>query len=241
MAELEVIKHTKKAYSIFRSDNPLIEKIKEFLLEIFIIVFAVSITIWFHDLAEHRHEQKEVREFLLGLKSDLNSDLTEMQSDKRGYRYQQAAFHFFGSMNTNTPGTADSLAKYANAIFNNVGLVQNNGRFEGFKSSGKLGNIEDKKLQNDILDLYQELIPSLLNTTQLYNAQKDRLIIFIEEHGRIDPNQNTLVISESMKLDQAKIMSSKLTFFPTEIIHRYDVCAARIDDIIKTIDATYHE
>ena len=241
MAELEVIKHVKKSYWIFGTNKSLMHKIKEFLLEIFIIVFAVGITIWFHDIAEHRHQQKEVKEFLIGLKNDLTNDLSEMQKDKAGYRYQQAAFLYFRFMNVDGAGAADSLKKYTNAIFNKVELVQNNGRFEGFKSSGKIGNIENKTLQNDILDLYQELIPSLLNSTQLYNLQKDRLIILVEQHARIDESQKRLLIEEVMKLDQAKIISATLGAFPAEIINRYDACISRINDILKSIDASYGE
>ena len=48
MAEQEVIKHTKKAYSIWGSKNSPFHKIKEFVVEIFIIVFAITISIWFH-------------------------------------------------------------------------------------------------------------------------------------------------------------------------------------------------
>ncbi|MBT1706110.1 DUF6090 family protein [Chryseosolibacter indicus] len=241
MAELEVVKHTKKVYHIFGNDSPVFEKVKEFVIEILIIVFAVSITIWFHDLAEHRHQQKEVKGFLVGLKNDLANDLKEIRSDRQGYQYQQAAFKFFREMNPDAPGTVDSLEKYTNAIFNKVELVQNNGRFEGFKSSGKIGNIEDKKLQNDILDLYQELIPSLLSTTQLYNNQKDRLIILIEEKARFDQALKRMDITEVMELDQAKIISSSLMFFPAEIVNRYDLCIARMNEIVKTIDETYGE
>jgi hypothetical protein len=241
MAELEVIKHTKKVYKIFGSENPIVHKIMEFLLEILIIVFAVTITIWFHDMAEHRHQQKEVKEFLIGLKNDLANDLSEMQADKAGYQYQQAAFIYFRSMNETAPGTADSVAKYTNAIGNKVELVQNAGRFEGFKSSGRLGNIENKKLQNDILDLYQELIPNLLNTTQLYNIQKDRLIVLIEQNARIDMAQRKLLIEDVMKTDHARIISASLSFFPTQILQRYDTCIDRINKIVKAIDTEYAE
>jgi hypothetical protein len=241
MAELEVIKHTKKASRIFRSDSTLVHKVKEFLLEIFIIVFAVGITIWFHDMAEHRHQQGEVKEFLIGLKNDLSNDVTEMQADKAGYRHQQAAFHYFGFMKADDVGTSDSLKKYTNAIFNKVELIQNNGRFEGFKSSGKIGNIENKRLQNDILDLYQELIPSVLNATQWYNLHKDRLSILVEQNARIDKVQKRLLIEDVMELDQARIISSSLRGFPSEIIKRYDACISRINDIVAAIDAEYAE
>jgi hypothetical protein len=208
-------------------------------VEIFIIIFAVSITIWLHGLSEHRHQQHEVQEFLTGLKNDLANDLSEIRADRKGYRYQEAAFQYFRTMNVTAPGANDSLVKYTNAIFNKVALVQNNGRFEGFKSSGKLGNIEDKKLQNDILDLYQELIPSLLNTTDLYNVQKDRLIVFIEQNARIDHERQILLLSEAMKADQARIIAGTLSGLPTQIIERYDACISRIDAIVKAIDEKY--
>src|SRR4051812_19152197 len=47
MAELEVVKHTKKVYKIWNSkEHSFWHKAKEFLIEIFIIVFAVSLSIW---------------------------------------------------------------------------------------------------------------------------------------------------------------------------------------------------
>jgi hypothetical protein len=240
MAELEVVKHTKKIYHIFGSNSPTRKKLKEFLLEIFIIVFAVSITIWFHDMAEHRHEQKEVREFLIGLKNDLKNDLTEMQSDRAAFKSQQTALRTLATMYTQTAPATDSLRKYINAVFNQVELLQNSGRYEGFKSSGKLGNIEDTKLQNDILDLYQEMIPSLLNTTRLYNSQKDRLIVFIEQHARIDDKQQILLF-DALKNDEARIICSTTSYFPAQVIQRYDSCIKRIDEIVGKIDEVVAE
>ena len=55
-----------------------------------------------------------------------------------------------------------------NSIFNTIALNPSNGRFEGFKSLGKIGNIESEELQNDIMDLYQENITSLLASTERY-------------------------------------------------------------------------
>jgi hypothetical protein len=44
-----------------------------------IIIFAVTISIWFHNLSEHKHQQEEVKQFLEGLKSDLTRDIKEMK------------------------------------------------------------------------------------------------------------------------------------------------------------------
>jgi len=81
------------------------------------------------------------------------------------------AFAYLVSVGMNDPVHPDSMIKYNNYIFNTTGLVPNSGRFEGFKSSGKIGTIENKDLQNDIMDLYQENIPGLITSTAYYTAK----------------------------------------------------------------------
>src|ERR1700743_1308461 len=90
MAEDEIIKHTKKAYKAFRDpEKDWMHKAKEILLEVLIIVFAVSVSIWLHNWSEDVKDQKEEKEFLKGLKGDIAADLKEMSSDRasllRGY------------------------------------------------------------------------------------------------------------------------------------------------------------
>ncbi len=95
MAEQEVIKHTRKIYKTwFSREHSFWHKLSDFLVEIIIIVFAVSISIWFHNRSEHAHEQEEVKAFLLGLKSDLLQDIKEMQNDKEAYQDQANIFSY---------------------------------------------------------------------------------------------------------------------------------------------------
>ncbi|MBC7525013.1 MAG: hypothetical protein H7239_11315 [Flavobacterium sp.] len=54
--------------------HTFIEKLTEISIEIFIIVFAVSLSIWLHSWSEHNHQQNEVKKFLVDLKSDLIRD-----------------------------------------------------------------------------------------------------------------------------------------------------------------------
>ena len=59
MAEQEVIKHTKKIFKVWSNKEHILRhKLKEFLVEVFIIVFAVTISIWFHNRSEHAHQQE---------------------------------------------------------------------------------------------------------------------------------------------------------------------------------------
>jgi hypothetical protein len=161
MAEQEVIKHTKKVFGIWATKNPTWHKIGEFLLEIFIIVFAITLSIYFHDRSELKHQRHETKEFLLGLKQDLKTDIEEMNQDKASFRLSQRAFKYIISRKIHESLSADTIRKYSGWIFNTTGLVPNSGRFEGFKSAGKMGTIENKELQNSIMDLYQENIPNL--------------------------------------------------------------------------------
>ena len=95
MAEEEIAKHTKKAYKIWNSkEHGFWHKTKEFFIEILIIVFSITISIWLHDKSEHGHQQKEVKEFLLGLREDLLADIKEMNDDKASYLNQGKAFNY---------------------------------------------------------------------------------------------------------------------------------------------------
>jgi|SRR5215204_4153433 len=82
MAEQEVIKHTKKVVGLWATNNPFWHKVGEFFLEILIIVFAITVSIYFHDRSELKHQRHQTKEFLLGLKQDLKTDIEEMNQDK---------------------------------------------------------------------------------------------------------------------------------------------------------------
>ena len=176
MAEQEVIKHTKKVFGLWTTDKAVWHKIGDFLLEIFIIVFAITVSIYFHDRSELRHQRHETKQFLVGLRQDLRTDIEEMNQDKNSFMLSERAFKYITNRKLNEALNPDTIRKYSGSIFNTTGLVPNSGRFEGFKSSGKIGTIENKELQNNIMDLYQENIPSLINSTNFYTSKKTDLV-----------------------------------------------------------------
>jgi hypothetical protein len=238
MAEQEVVKHTKKIYTIWNDKKHGVwHKAKELLIEIFIIVFAVSLSIWVHDKSEHNHQQKEVKEFLLGLRGDLMSDINEMNGDKISYAEQTNTFNFITNVKHNTTLSIDSLNKHKRWIFNTTKLQQNNGRFEGFKSAGKIGNIEDKKMQNDIMDLYQESIPALLASTDGYIHWKNELYEFYTKNLK-RLSDTTSNISTIITSDEAQNICGFLTN-TSEIIERYDTCINKMKTILGEIENNY--
>jgi hypothetical protein len=240
MAEQEVIKHTKKVYKIWTSDeHSFWHKVKEFFLEIVIIVFAVSLSIWFHEWSEHNHQQKEVKEFLIGLRNDLQHDIKEMEQDKASFYLSRNAFNYIFSSRYGQTLRQDSLTKHRNWMFNHTGLNVNNGRYEGFKSAGKIGNIEDRVLQNDILDLYQEDVKALVAYTDYYTSLKMRLSDYYNTnvHRTSDTTNNTTVVLAS---DQVRNLSQDLKNV-RGIVELYDRCINKSREIIRKIDEDYKQ
>jgi hypothetical protein len=239
MAEQEIIKHTKRLFKVVRNkEYSFWDKLKEFLLEVFIIVFAISLSIWFHNRSEHASQQEDVKQFLLGLKSDLQNDLKEMQNDKESYLLQKTIFSYITSVKLNQQLSNDTLYKYGNWIFNTTALNPNNGRFEGFKSSGKIGEIENRELQNDIMDLYQEDIVSLLTSTNGYTSYKRKFFDYVDANMK-RLTDSTTNMSTVLTRDEAQNICLKLKS-PREVLERYDKCIAKMKKIIAEINKEYN-
>lgn len=77
-------------------------RLGEILLEIGIIVFAITLSIWLHNWQECRHERARARQFLLGLQTDLTNDVREMQGDSASYGDQFRGRGYFRRL---TPAT----------------------------------------------------------------------------------------------------------------------------------------
>ena len=239
MAEEEIAKHTKKIYKTwFNRELTFWHKLTEFGIEIAIIVFAVTISIWFHNMSEHRHQQEEVKQFLLGLKSDLTADIAEMKNDQQSYRNQQAVFSYLSKLRKQDLPNTDTLRKYNNWLFNMTALNPNDGRFQGFKSSGKIGTIENKELQNDIMDLYEENIPMLLASTSSYNNSKMKFFeLIFKNTKRITDSTNNMI--EVLNSEEVFNYSKSLST-PAQSLERYENCIQLMNKIIGEIDREYN-
>ena len=237
MAELEVAKSTKKIIeSAKNKEISFWHKVKEMALEIAVIIFAVSLSIAFHSWSETRHEQHEVESFLKGVRIDLAKDRAEMSADIKAYRNQKKAFRYLGSLTKAQLASNDSLQHYAPYFYNFTGYGGNTGRYEGFKSSGKIGFIENDALQNSILDLYEEKIPRLSISTDFYKMQKLKFADYITDHTTDYPNGN---LTKVMASDPIKTRSQIYLSAVNQIISNYEACIAQMEEIIKNIDSEY--
>lgn len=169
----EIIKHTKKIYKTAKEpEHSLLEKLKEIGIEIFIIVFAVSLSIWLHSWSEHQHEQKEVQEFLEDLKVDLNNDIKDLEKQNSYLKNTSESCKFYGTItlqkieSLQKSDAGDQMKMNLNPIFK----IRNTANYEGFRSSGKIGLIKDRKLKTGILEYYQTVVPTKDDWQNYYNT-----------------------------------------------------------------------
>ena len=241
MAQQEIIDHTKEALSVLGDKKKSFwHRAKEFSLEIVIIVFAVTVSIWFHDINESRHQQKEVKEFLAGLKTDLLEDITEMESDKRSYVHATRMVDYITHLKKGQPVHTDSLKHYGNNFFFSfTQLTVNSARLEGFKSSGKIGLIENQELQHNILSFYQEDIHNLMISTERYNIQKEKLTDHVfENRKRVTDSTSNLV--KVMGTDEVHYRMQGLIVAQV-VLQRYDLALEKARKIVTEIDKEYSE
>lgn len=172
----EILKHGKKIlHTLKEHQMSLREKIKETILEIFIIVFAVTLSIWLHGWSEERHSQKEVREFLKGLQKDLAQDILLLQKNRATIAALDSNFNFIRSLHLGNSSISDS--DITSRLYYYIPVTRPNiGRYEGFKSSGKIGNIKNDSLKQNILVFYQQTIPGLVYGENFVNGLQMKIL-----------------------------------------------------------------
>lgn len=207
MAEDEIRKHTKAAIKAFQDNgHNWKHKLMDVLLEVLIIVFAVSISIWFHNWSDELHEDKEEKEFLTGLKSDLKIDIENIKNSRDFYKYTADGMHYFMKAGASDMLNKDSLVKYGNLFFSSTELEPRISRYEALKSSGKLGIIENKELLNDIISLNESVIVRIQTLNGLYQHYIERSSGFIEEHAQLNHDGRMTNVPELIRSTQMRFL-----------------------------------
>src|SRR5664279_6058753 len=100
MSEPDVTKHIKRTYKIWK--KPGInwkEKLTEIVIEILIIVFAVSLSLYLERWRKKQHDRQIEKNFLTGLRYDLQNDTIEMSSDAAFFIDEAKGFKYFYGAN----------------------------------------------------------------------------------------------------------------------------------------------
>jgi hypothetical protein len=164
-----------------KTQESLWQKAGKLIREVLVIIFGVTVSIWFTERSTHVKEQDAVKTFLVDLKADLKDDTANMKKTKAGIARNSPSFAFLASLNERM---FDSLHKVKAPLSFNSGITTtkiNGANYEGFKSSGKMGDIENKKLKTLILKYYQDMVPTISELEKLHNSEFFKLMGFMEE------------------------------------------------------------
>ncbi len=239
--EQEVQAHVKKVYKAWNDPRKKFwEKVKEIILEIIIIVFAVSLSIWLHSWSEKRHEQAQVKSFLIGLKADLEDDLSQAKYCIQSLKNKDSLIN---GLIEKPIDSMDMIAKkediniYWN-LFSNSWIRENNNRYEGFKGSGKIDNIEDDSLGLKILYYYQGAMNQLKTSEHSWLQIQSDLRIYYDDNFISDKNSNKEFLS-LIKEKKPQFLLRKLKPWK-QFYERYEQLISVGTDVIKKINATYN-
>lgn len=240
MSEHEIAKHTKEIYKTWTAPNKNWKhKLFDILIEVAIIVFAITLSLFVERWREHLRDKKIEKQFLIGLKTDLENDLIQLKNDSSSYADIMKGWSYFRRKGINNePLEKDSAAIYANTLFMTSDFIPNDSRFEALKSSGELGTIEDDSLQNKILDLYQNRIKSMQVATALFTKfHNEQLVPFLDENVRLlkDGSNNINDILQQPRMQNYLLLGNS----SIEIRARYHSVIEQSMQIIGMIKKQY--
>jgi hypothetical protein len=239
MAEDEIIKHTKAAYKAWKNpDKNWKEKLQEISIEIVIIVFAVSISIWLHNLSEASSNRKEEKEFLTGLKEDLNGDIQIMDSVMTFYNNQFNGLAYYTKVGNGDSLVKDSLYKYGDVFLSSTDFQPKTSRYEGFKGSGRFNIIENQKLLDNIIHVHEETIAHIQILNKMYyNFNNDRILPFLYEHLQLDALGNPVNVENVLRNSEMRFfIKYDRSFIANSIFANYNIAINECNDIISQID-----
>jgi hypothetical protein len=233
----EITKHSKKVIKVMKNNEwSGINKIKEIGIEISIIVFAISFSIWLHTWNAHRNQQDEVKDFLTDLKEDLNSDLESQIAAKNAYTKTIENFNYIINLTEeeydSLRGGKDSTLFTTNLSdkinsFPNVWFKSRSGNYEGFKSSGKIGFIENKKLKKSILEYYEQEVQGAALQD---DYAREMIIKTTEQMLDIDGNGKSIVFNKKVRnYLQTIILMSNAS------VSNYDTISKSAQEILEEI------
>jgi hypothetical protein len=237
--EHEIHGHAQKAYEAMKNKNESFwHKVKEVLVEVGIIVFAITLSMWFHNWSEHKHEQKQVKLFLFGLKKDIADDIDQCTSCVKAFHLKDSVLQ----LAMTNPDSLEAIAKnYStdvyNMIFSNMWLRQNTNRYEGFKNSGKVENIENEELAQEILFYFQQGTSQLKSSENGWLSRQESLRNFWEINIKEDENDLEKGLS-LLQTSKGKRLTKQLLPWQ-QLYDRYDTLMSSGKRIIELINNEY--
>ena len=195
MASHDIIKQSSRIAGLVKDkDHALKHKLGEILIEILIIVFAISLSLFFDRWRQNVENRKQESVFLEGLKIDLTNDVEQLKASERKWAMMRKDARYFIQPENLINWNRDTINFYSRDLFHNVYFFPSTNRYEALKSTGKIDIIENPQLQNAIIDLYQTKIPDLTQQVTFFNEfLNTQTMNFLIENLQRDDNSNPIL------------------------------------------------
>lgn len=243
MAELEVKKHLKKIIGVIKLPNNggWLKKLGAIAVEVAIIVFSLVLANALHNYSLRKHQEEECKIFLQGLKEDLKADISTLKENILFYKEADSSYRYLNNLPSISELNKGRLNYSLSGISTSCSFRPHSSRYEGFKSSGKLLQIEDQKLLYNILLLYQEKIQNLGLSENAWLSSHNRLMNYLMEETDIDINNIETAVAHKI-FNQRKVKNYTSVLIPwDQLLERYQEVLTLEQTIIKQINQHYPE
>lgn len=187
-------------------------KVGELAMEVFVIVLAVSLSIWFHNLNEQKHQKEEVTEFLEQMQLDLSKDINSIEHSMNLLQSQNAFYELI--TNGKYSQNLDLLPKNTKISRSVYHFRSNKAGYESLIQSGKTHLIKDHKLKSMIFEYYIDKLARIDDIGKYYNENDHNVFSILYTLGtpQLSPDisreiemNNTLVKNNFLpELEEAK-------------------------------------
>ena len=236
--EEKIVEHVKEAvHTLTDKKKNWKAKISSFLWEILVIVIAVNLTIWFHNWNDKRHEQAQVKDFLIDIRASLVEDTTLIKQYINFYENGPLVYYdtVLSQIKKNKID-AQYVDSYFYELEHNASIEFNYSVYQSFSSANNLRLIENRQLLNDIVNLYSSKIPLIQsNIINLYNKRSDGFDKYVGYKIGIDSN-GMYKLSTIITQPDVKNLIQKGHDYIREVNEQAKNLINQIDTLIPEID-----
>jgi hypothetical protein len=195
MAEEKIIKHSGDAVrALLKVNVSWKKKIQEFFFEIFIIFIAVTMTLWFHNWNDHLHERKLTKNFLVGIRQDLQIVADKLEKDRTVFQHTLNYYDTIWKQIRENRINTHYMDSASGNLTNMLGFAFDNSRFESFKSSGNLRLIENPLLMQDLTRMFTITLPDREASDRIiFQERRSQYVTYIGTKTPIGPNGNSQI------------------------------------------------
>jgi hypothetical protein len=123
-----------------------------------------------------------VRTFLLGLKTDLAADNKRLEGKIKLLQENNKSYAWLAQLDPSVAPDPQQFAAAADKIGYPVfGVIVQRGRYESFKSAGRLGNIENAQLLQRLVEVYEEGHEAARIGEQFSETNRRELKAYVDE------------------------------------------------------------